>query len=644
MASFPDLRPHRRSATAERLAVSKTRTRFLLAVSTALFFTACLAVTELATLHGKKAHDASAFLTRELGPPLGAAPLVRTPAHGVRIRIRHGGFDLRTPSGSISLVSRDVGRGSWRRFEHGALRNVSIGQEAVAVNGRSVEQSLRVVARHGRRTWRWRLDSDLKPRLANGYVGFFAGHRLVDLEIQPVKILDDGGRDVTPKGAHWSLKKQGGTAWLELALDDAKLPLPYTIDPAVVRSAGAVATGNGAFNVTIPAGVQTGDLLVLVLAQATNAIPATPTGWSVVTNSGGVVAGGGTKLGYATFYRKGLAADSNTTAGVTTTAAGVAEVLVYRGVDTTLTTSCPSATCMIRQAAAAPTGANSTTLTFPTITTAMASEEVVGTGTTLLDVAWPAASTTGSYARQSPVHANNGATISLAAYDQNVTTSGTAVAGTITITSAKNLGFTFGLTNDTNPPASGAEAIGGISPAGVAYQPSAGGTIYYNGNGSGQFTISDPITDAESGPGSVSYPAVATSGWTHALETVSTGSNYTSAAYQWNAGTHTAPSAAERTLNEKDNGDNATTSNIVAIVDDSTAPAGGALTVNGTVASGGGSSSYDSDGSFTIGTRTDYTETQSATASGLASATLVRTSASYSSPDVCGAFASPSTI
>ena len=33
-----------------------------------------------------------------------------------------------------------------------------------------------------------------------------------------------------------------------------------------------------------------------------------------------------------------------------------------------------------------------------------------------------------------------------------------------------------------------------------------------------------------------------------------------------------------------------------------------------------------------------------AAASGLASATLVRTSASYSTPDVCGAFASPTTI
>src|SRR5205085_12099143 len=46
----------------------------------------------------------------------------------------------------------------------------------------------------------------------------------------------------------------------------------------------------------------------------------------------------------------------------------------------------------------------------------------------------------------------------------------------------------------------------------------------------------------------------------------------------------------------------------------------------------------------TIGTRTDYAETQSTTASGLASSTLVRTSASFSSPDVCGTFGSPTTI
>ena len=46
----------------------------------------------------------------------------------------------------------------------------------------------------------------------------------------------------------------------------------------------------------------------------------------------------------------------------------------------------------------------------------------------------------------------------------------------------------------------------------------------------------------------------------------------------------------------------------ITIADDSVVPTGGALTVNTVAATGGGSQSYDGDGSFTIGTRTDYTD------------------------------------
>src|SRR2546426_2778486 len=391
MASFPDLRPQRRSANAESTAAPRFGTPVLLAVSAALLLTASFAVSELATLRGAKAHDASAFLTRELGPPLDRAPLVRRPAQGVRVGIRHGGFDLRTPEGSISLIADGARRTGWQHFQNGALRKVSVGQEAVTVHDTAVEESLRVVGRHGRHTWRWRLDSKLEPRLANGYVGFFAGKRLVGLEIKPVSILDDQGHDVTPKQARWSLTRRSGKTWLELALDDSKPPPPYTIDPAGVRPPGTFPTGNGAFNVGIPSGVQTDDLLVLLVAQAVNAAPATPAGWTLVPNSSGTVPGAGTKLGYATFYRKGLSGDSSTNVSVTTAAAGVAEVFVYRGIDTSLSGACPGATCMIRDAAAAPTAGNtSTTVTFTSLTTSMAAEEVIGTGTALADVAWSA--------------------------------------------------------------------------------------------------------------------------------------------------------------------------------------------------------------------------------------------------------------
>ena len=43
------------------------------------------------------------------------------------------------------------------------------------------------------------------------------------------------------------------------------------------------------------------------------------------------------------------------------------------------------------------------------------------------------------------------------------------------------------------------------------------------------------------------------------------------------------------------------------LTSDAAGPTGGALTVNSVAASGGGTQSYDGDGAFTIGTRTDYT-------------------------------------
>src|SRR5215831_10509057 len=106
MASFPDLRPGSRSAKAGSVAVRALRSPILLAVSAVLLFTAFLAVSELATLRGTKAHDASAYLTRELGSPLSSASLVRAPARNVRVRIRKGGFELRAPEGRLTLVAQ----------------------------------------------------------------------------------------------------------------------------------------------------------------------------------------------------------------------------------------------------------------------------------------------------------------------------------------------------------------------------------------------------------------------------------------------------------------------------------------------------------------------------------------------------------
>ena len=61
--------------------------------------------------------------------------------------------------------------------------------------------------------------------------------------------------------------------------------------------------------------------------------------------------------------------------------------------------------------------------------------------------------------------------------------------------------------------------------------------------------------------------------------------------------------------------------------------------MNGGVASGGGSQSYDNDGTFTIGLRTDYTDALS----GLATSTLTREDGTLSA-DACSAYGAPSTL
>ena len=92
------------------------------------------------------------------------------------------------------------------------------------------------------------------------------------------------------------------------------------------------------------------------------------------------------------------------------------------------------------------------------------------------------------------------------------------------------------------------------------------------------------------------------------------------------------------TLVGTDNAGNiASISTIVKV--DTAAPTGGAVTVNGTAASGAGTSSFNGSGTVLINSRTDYTDA----ASGLASSTLTIASGTLTN-NVCGSFGAPSVI
>ena len=163
-----------------------------------------------------------------------------------------------------------------------------------------------------------------------------------------------------------------------------------------------------------------------------------------------------------------------------------------------------------------------------------------------------------------------------------------------------------------------------------------GTRLYYKSNAAGSFTLTNTVTDADSGPASGTFPAIATTGWTHNAEvdTTPAGGPYTSSLYSWTA-SPSAPAAAARTFTSLDVAGNASASTVLTFTTDSTAPTGGALTVNGTVATAGGSTSTSTGSTVTLA-RTDYAETQTTAASGLAASTLTIRSETLINA-VCGA-------
>jgi hypothetical protein len=164
-----------------------------------------------------------------------------------------------------------------------------------------------------------------------------------------------------------------------------------------------------------------------------------------------------------------------------------------------------------------------------------------------------------------------------------------------------------------------------------------GSTLYFKSDTAGSFTLVNTVSDSGSGPASATFPVVTAATWTHAAQTVSTPTEgpYTSSTYSWTSGAGT-PSGAEATFTSKDNAGNTSANTVLTLTPDTTAPSGGAVSVNGTAASLGGSTSTSTSTGFTIGSRTEYTETQSASQSGLASSVLTIQSETFSN-GVCGA-------
>ena len=287
MATIPPLRPLDNGSTDEPGAVlrgaSPVRTAAAIAAAAAIF----LLVVVIAGV-GRLDADVS-FLEDALGPERAEAPLQRTPAPGVDVRINPEGYTVSHWGASVSVVSEDVGGARWRNHVHGVTRETEFGSETIVVDGARTEKFLTVTERQGEKTWRWKLATRLVPRLGNDGAVSFADtktNHVTSLVIDPVQILDRSGKEITPEGLRWDLEKTDSGWWLTLDLDDAELPLPYVIDPAVTYRL-AQATSNTAGGATtlvlnMPAGVVQKDLIVAAVCRprGTSATVTTPAGWN----------------------------------------------------------------------------------------------------------------------------------------------------------------------------------------------------------------------------------------------------------------------------------------------------------------------------------------------------------------------------
>jgi PKD repeat protein len=185
---------------------------------------------------------------------------------------------------------------------------------------------------------------------------------------------------------------------------------------------------------------------------------------------------------------------------------------------------------------------------------------------------------------------------------------------------------------DTTPPTTPTLSFSGLSHN--AYYGSAFNTVYFNPSSTGEFAVTAASSDPYSGVAGYTFGSLVANGFTQ----TQTGAQDLDAF----GTTATAPTTAATATATSNAGVKSASAGFKLAVD-TTAPTGGALTVNATAATAAGSASYNRSGSFTIGTRTNYTETQSATQSGLASSTLTVASAPYVK-NACGTFGTPTTL
>ncbi len=563
--------------------------------------------------------DQPRFLAKALGSSIATAPERRTSAGHV-VRLPRSGYSLETARERVALSSADPAGTTWSQFEGGAMRSTPFGAETVVVDGDVVEQFLTVTERSGPKTWRWKLETGtLKPHLRpDGSVLVSAGNAVAGFRVLPAAILDRHGRDVSPAGIGWQLERRAGSWWLALDLDDSELPLPYVIDPAITyRANGSVIGTNTAVVIPKPTGTVVNDLLVAHVAyESGSSITITaPGGWTLIRKTDAA-----SDVGEATYYRvAGGSEGASYTFTLSQSKKFSAAIAAYYGVHNPSPQSATSSGA---------TGASSTTATATSITTTFTDSLVLAFFTNKKNSTWTPP--TGMTERYDVPNAAGGMPSLSSA---SVVQAAAAATGAKAATSSDAeiwVAQLVALRVDATAPSAGTISITESNAATYA----SGTTLWYRPAGAGgTFTVASTATDGQSGVQKVTFPGLA-GGITPTTSTDDLTSAYQQV-YTWTTG---ASDSGSKTVTATDNAGN-TATGAFTVTPDSVGPTGGAVTVNGTAGSGGGSQSYDADGAFAI-TRTDYSADA---ASGFLSSVLTRENGTLAG-DACSAYGAPTTL
>ncbi|MGH3130985.1 MAG: hypothetical protein ACRDNX_09230, partial [Gaiellaceae bacterium] len=563
MATNPHLRRDRRPPAGE----SGSHPLFPIWAAAACAMLACAVM--LVTLVAGSTDEGAAvptFLSEALGAPDPAAPLFRGAAGRATVEIGARSHGVRVGEDSVAIGAGHAEAGPWTRFGNGATRRTSFGHETITFGRERIEQFLTIEERQGARTWRWPLRTGLAPRLGvDGSVSFVdpRTRRVAGLVIPAVEILDGAGRTITPPSLRWSVATRRDGRWLELRLDDARLPLPYTIDPAIVYRASSAGVQNGAgsgsITPTVPAGVVDGDLLIAHVAVrgSATAIGAPGGGtWTLIRLSTVTT---GTTMRMATYWRRASATDAGTGYSwtITPNAIATAGISAWAGVDTTAAINSAESVVLT----------NSRTILLPAVTAATLQ---IGVGAIAGNNTFPATCAAGAGCPRR-MSANNASGMASGVYD------GYAAGGSSIVTtggaSTRRIGQSLSVTVDSTAPTTAPVTIAESDPDG---HPS-GTTFYYRPAGAGgTFTVTEAPSDPESGIKNVIFPALA-GGFTPVTTYTDTATPYTRI-YTWPATTGTE--TGSKSLTVTDNSDN-TAPVSFTITPDSTAPATGSVTVTG---------------------------------------------------------------